>query len=337
MRFHSVDYRERESRKGRRLLLDRGFWFWLPRPLLTCRLRGHKPVVDGTAGFRDQPGARWVCCDRCGVRPEPQGTLNPARFSIGDRWTGSHLGTAPAAGERRLQEAGGAPGPWPRRNEGVFGGQLVIGRNHLCGFQVKVGNAGSEHTLAAHAGLPFLGALYLHTEQFGTWLQRRLVPDGYESRVIEAGIGPGQRLCWGLWTLRDSGSRQGWRAGSVKIDPRDILRGEKRYSYADEGEPVTMTVMLPEGDSYPVAMQLQRQSFGRAKGRRRLSWMVDCDTVPGVPCRTDGHDRMTGWGIPVSGDAVEAGRWPQEAAAACVVKVTALRTRHTRKLPAAAA
>lgn len=319
MRFHSTDYREREGRKGRRLLLDRGFWLYLPRPLLTCRLRGHKPVVDGTPGFRDQPGHRWVCCDRCGTRPEPQGTLNPARFSIGDRWTC------------------GAPGPWPRRIEGVFGGQLVIGRNHLCGFQVKVGNAGSEHTLAAHAGLPFLGALYLHTEQFGTWLQRRLVPEGYESRVIEVAIGPGQRLYWGLWTFRDSGSRQGRRAGSVKIDPRDILCGEKRYSYADEGEPQTITVTLPEGDSYPVTMQLQRQRLGRAKGRKKLSWTVDCDTVPGVPCRSGGHDRMTGWDVGVSDDAVEAGRWPQEAAAACVVKVTGLRTRNGWKPSVAAA
>jgi hypothetical protein len=335
MRFHSVDYREREGRKGRRPLLDRGFWFYLPRPLVACRIRGHKPVVDGTEGFRDRPGHRWVCCDRCGVRPEPQGTLNPERFGIGDRWTGAHLGTAPSPGLRRLQEAGGAPGPFPHRSEGVFGGQFVIGRNHLCGFGIKVGNKGSEHTLAAHAGLPFLGALYLHTEDFGTWLQRRLVPEGYESRIIEVNI-YGKRLSWRLWVLRDSSSRGGWRAGSVRLDLRDIVRGEKRYSYTDEGDPVTVTVTMPEGDSYPVTMQLQRQALGRPEGRKKLAWTVDCDTREGIPyqpCKSG----MSGWAVPVGEDAVEAGRWVQAAAAACVVEVTGLRTRYGWEPPVAAA
>lgn len=191
MRFHSTDYRKDRERRG--VLLNRGFWFWLPRPLATCRILGHRPVVDGTAGLGGRPGARWVCCDRCGVRPEPQGSLDPAAWSRGDAFDLR----VPADGVVR------AHGAWPEHPEGVFGGQLILGRTSSCGISVKVGNAGSEHTLAGHISLPFPAALYLHTEQFGTWLQRRLVPDGYESRVIEAAVHD-KRLWWRLWVLRDS-------------------------------------------------------------------------------------------------------------------------------------
>jgi hypothetical protein len=316
MRFHSVDYSK--DRHGETGLVNRGFWFYLPRPLVTCHLLGHKPVVDGTEGFRGRPGHRWACCDRCGVRPEPQGNF-VSTAEIG----------APVA-------APDMPGPWPAKAEGTIGGQIVIGRKAGCGVSVKVGNAGSEHTLAGHVAVPLLGALYLHTERFGTWLQRQLVPEGYESRVIEASVFD-RHLSWGLWAPRDSGSRQGWRAGYVKVDPRDIVLGEKRYSYTDEGAPVTVTVTLPEGDSHEVTMQLQRQSLGRREGRKKLAWTVDCDNQPGISQRPGWKDGLCGWSVPVSDDAVEAGRWAQEAAAACVVKITGSRTRYGWKPPVAAA
>jgi hypothetical protein len=324
MRFHSVDYRK--DRHGETGLVNRGFWFYLPRPLVTCRVLGHKPVVDGTDGFRGRPGYRWVCCDRCGVRPEPQGSLDPAAWDSGDAV--DLVGT--------LDGVMQPPGGWPERTEGVLGGQLVIGRKGGCGISAKVGNAGSEHTLAGHVAVPFLGALYLHTERFGTWLQRRLVPEGYESRVTEASVYD-RHLSWRLWVLRDSGSRQGWRAGYVKIDPRDILLGEKRYSYETVGEPATVTVTLPEGDSYPVTVKLRRQSFGRPGGRKKLAWTADCRHDPGIPHRDGWKDGLVGWAVPVSDDAVEAGRWAQEAAAACVVKVTGLRIRYGWKPPVPAA
>jgi hypothetical protein len=342
MWFHTTDYRaDRHERRG--TLVNRGFWMRVPRPLITCRVLGHVPVIDGTPGYStlggDRPGARWVCCDRCGVRPEPQGTLNPERFSIGDRWTGAHLGDAPSAGLRRLQEAGGAPGPFPRRTEGVFGGQLVIGRSHLFGVSVKVGNAGSEHTLAAHAGLPFLGALYLHTEHFGTWLQRRLVPEGYESRVIEV-TAHDKRLSWRLWVLRDSGQPRGWRNSSIRIDPRDVIWGERRYFYTDESKPQQVTVTTPDGDSHQVTMTLQAQAHGRPKTqRRRHSWTVECSCQDGIPTgpRHEKHGGTTGWAVAVPAAAVDAGRWPQAAAAASIVRIMQWRDERGWKPPAAAA
>ena len=70
MHTHSTNYRKDRKQPG--TLINRGFWLnHIPRPLITCRILGHKPVVDGTKGFHDRPGARWVCCDRCGTRPSP--------------------------------------------------------------------------------------------------------------------------------------------------------------------------------------------------------------------------------------------------------------------------
>jgi len=322
MCFHSVDYRK--DRSGERGLVNRGFWFRLPRPLLTCRILGHKPVVDGTKGFRDQPGVRWVCCDWCGMRPDPQGALDPAIWNIGDKFDPDRVpGT--------LRD----PGPWPQRAEGVLGGQVVIGHSPTLGFSVKVGNAGSEHTLAAHAGVPFLGALYLHTERFGTWLQRRLVPEGYESRVIEASVYD-RHLSWKLWVFRDSGSCQGWRAGYVKIDPRDIAWGEKRYSYDDQDR-AAVNLAVSETEIHPVTMKLQRQSFGRPRGRKRLSWVVHCEAEApgGISHRPGWKDGLCGWSVPVSDVGVESGLWPREAAAASVAKIVGNRIRYGWKPPVA--
>lgn len=323
MRFHSVDYsKDRDCDRG---LVNRGFWFYLPRPLILCRLFGHKPVIDGTERLGAHPGARWVCCYRCGVRPDPQGELDPRHWSVGDKIV---LGE-PIDGVIRQ------PGTWPAGEQCTIGGQIVIGHASALGFSVKVGCAGSEHTLAAHASVPVLGALYLHTERFGTWLQRRLVPDGYESRVIEAEIWD-RRLSWKLWAFRDSSSRQGWRSGTVRVGPLDIIRGEKRYGYEDHGEPVIITVTMPEGDSYPVTMQLQRQGHGRPNGRKKLSWSVHCSHDAGIPHRNDWKDGMCGWAVKVSDTAVEDGWWPQQAAAATVVKITGLRGRYGWKAQVAA-
>ena len=52
--------------------------------------------------------------------------------------------------------------------------------------------------------------------------------------------------------------------GSVRIDPRDVVLGERRYSYADVGDRVPAVVRMPHGDDHVVTLQLQRQTFGRA-------------------------------------------------------------------------
>jgi hypothetical protein len=279
-------------------------------------------VVDGTEGFNGRPGSRWVCCDRCGVRPDPQGSLDPGNWDIGMK---ANL-TPEAFGVKT------PPGDWPAHPEGVIGGQLIIGGRVTAGVSVKVGNAGSEHVLAANACLPFLGGLYLHTEGFGTGVQRRLNPVGYESRVISLGASDG-RLHWQLWAKRDSHHRDTprWRDGSARIDPRDILLGERRYAHTDIGGEEPLVLLMPNRAEYEITVQLRRQQHGRNRGRKRRSWTVDCDCRDGVPYRNDGRDGLNGWTVPVSNAAVVAGLWQQEAVAASIVKITGMRIQYEYK------
>lgn len=322
MHRFSVDYRERDGER-RGTLLNRGYFLsGLPRLILLCRLLGHQPVVDGTSGFRDQPGHRWVCCDRCGVRPNPQGQLNPTVSEIGDRYVGPFDNQLDTAAQART------PGPWPEHPTGAFGAQLIIGKP-FPGWdaELKVGNAASEHTLAAHLRLYPFGAIYLHTEAFGTWLQRRLNPVGYQSRVISIGFQHGG-IDWKLWAKRDEWSKSDpwWMRGTIKLDPRDKLFGRSRYDYEDTGAPVTATVRMPHGDDHEVRLQLQRCTDGRNR-RRFHSWTADWSTRPGIQTKPHGGE-VLGSAVEVSASSVECGTWPAEAVAGIASQMTADRTRY---------
>lgn len=325
MNIHTIDYLAEEDAPPRWRLLNRGFWLHnIPRPLLLCRTLGHKPIVDGA------DAARWVACDRCGVRPNPQGSLDPAEWNIGDAYTGP-WGTD-AAHTRPLPTPSHAlPGPWPSNPTWTLGGQIILGSNIPgASIEAKVGNCASEHVLEAHARLNPLGAVYLHTERLGTWLQRRLNPVGYESRVVSVDIAHG-RLTWMLWAKRNSWSRNDprWQRGSVRLNPLTRLLGETRYWYTNQGEPTTVTVRLPHGDDHTVKLQLQRCDYGRPKGRRRFhSWAVDWDCRPGIPTKPGDRGLVLGSGVEVSAAAVREGTWPQEASSAIAHQITQDRTRY---------
>lgn len=311
LHWFTVDYRERDGTQ-RVHLVNRGFWLsGLPRLILLCRLRGHRPVVDGTEGYRGRPGYRWVTCDRCGVRTHPQGPID-ADLALRQPYTGD------------------LPGPWPASPRGTFGGQIVVGK--LFGgasAQFKVGNAGSEHVLAGHVRLNPLGALYLHVEDFGRGIQRRLNPRGYHSRVVEVDVGDGH-LRWKLWARRDEWSRSDpwWMSGSMQIDPRTILWGPLRYSYEDVGGPVPATVRMPHGDDHGVTLQLQRRELGRrGLRRRRVAWVVDWECLGGIPTRGD-RGGVTASSVEVSSPAVDESGWPEEACAAIAAGLTRERARH---------
>ncbi|MBO3753138.1 hypothetical protein J5X84_44505 [Streptosporangiaceae bacterium NEAU-GS5] len=132
--------------------------------------------------------------------------------------------------------------------------------------EVEVGN-GAEDTLASHIRVWPFGALYLHTEQFGTWLQRRLNPAGYDTRVIALPIDD-WTIRWQLWARQHcwSSTDPTWMQGSLSLDLVQKIWGPRRYAYTDVGGPELAVIELPEGD-YRVKLQLQRRSHGRPRGR----------------------------------------------------------------------
>jgi hypothetical protein len=333
---HTVDYRTRDRIPGERPprwpLLNRGYFIHgLPRLILLCRLFGHRPVVDGV-----DSGDRWVCCDRCGVRGNPQGDLDPRLWRPGWAYTGPWAPPGSRTDKRPTDRRGWQrrPGPIDRAPTGVLGAEVIVGGNRLSGvgFEVKVGNRSSEHTLAASLHAGWLGALYLHTEQFGSGLQRRLNPVGYDSRVCGLRFCDGQ-LRWKVWSKRDSiGRADGepwWRHGTLDLRLRDRLLGPLRYTYTDvpDGK-VSRVVRMPEGD-YLVELTLQRCTLGRRRGRKTLSWMVDWSALgPGIPTKGPQRGRVYGSGVTVPGRSVHAGTWPAEAVAAIAARTTADRTSH---------
>lgn len=356
MRPHTVDYLAQDGRRPTaRQRVSRGFWLRnVPRLLLICSLAGHKPVVDGTEGFRDQPGHRWVACARCGVRPDAQGNLDPARWDIGRPYTGAWTDQSdhgittkgapvdPDNTSPDRERTWTVPGPWPAKQTGTIGGQLVIGTNQpeRIGFSVKVGNMGSEHTLAADVSLPYVGALYLHTENFGRGLQRRLNPTGYESKVVELGLNAyDHALRWRLWANRNERAKDtpAWRDGSISLDLAERAFGPKRYSYTIQGRPVMGLVRMPEGDDHQVRLTLKKQTLSRPRpaGRQPLEekWTVDWQTRTGIPVRTHSYKSGTtnGGTVYVSDDSVRHDRWVLEACATIATKIAADRTRYRWK------
>lgn len=351
MYAHSVNYLKRDGRR-RGQLVSVGFWLGnLPRLLILCRLFGHKAVVDGVgnpAAEHHRRGlvSRWVCCDRCGARPDPQGSLDPATAALDRPYRGQFDGTRPdpsmttlAYRELHPDEPGYyPPGPWGPKPTGTVGGQLVIGGGFGgVGFELKVGNAGSEHTLAATVRFGWLGALYLHTERIGVWWQRRLNPVGYQSRIIGLDVGL-REITWKVWARRDESSRDDpwWMHGRIRIALLDRILGPTRYSYEDHGEPVTATVRMPHGDDHEVQVQLQRQTHGRKRWRKTHAWIVDWSTTPGIPTRNTDRGRIQGSSVPIPdsagrrdhADPWQHAQWVPVACAAIAADMTRHRASH---------
>ncbi|MFF0770957.1 hypothetical protein ACFYUK_18880 [Nonomuraea wenchangensis] len=321
MYWHTRDNTEQEGRQRGRLI-DRSFWLNdAPRLMLRCRLFGHKPVVDGYGPHgRGLAARRWVTCDRCGVRPDPQGDLTPEEWRIGDRYDGlyetpeRHILTTEEirTAMNRVRAGLRLPGPWPDKPTGSIGGQLIVGRT-LGGFsaQVEIGCAGGDNTLAAHVRLNPIGALYLHTEGFGRWLQRRLNPTGYTARLIGLSI-DGWAIRWQLWARDGEWSRDDprWMLGSISLDLVEKILGPKRYSYQTVDGPVMGWIQMPEGDRHQVQLTLQRARLGRprAEWAAKYHWAVGWES--GTPIVTrPGRGGTTAASVRVPDLAVESRSW----------------------------
>ncbi|NRQ31298.1 hypothetical protein HII36_05525 [Nonomuraea sp. NN258] len=342
MRWHSVNYKAEDNSRS---LVDRGWWLSdLPRLMLVCRLRGHRPVVDGYGPAEaGKHAARWVACDRCGVRPSPQGSLNPETYQVGDPYTGPWIPlTRVLAANAMLDLFGlrttpvhdddrGTPGPWPESPRGGLGGQVVVGSRALPGFSIgiEVGNAGSEHELNVHLRLGWLLAVYVHTEGFGTWVQRRLNPTGYDSREVRLAVESWQ-IRWALWNRVNAWSSTDprWQQGHFSFDLMERLFGPKRYSYEPAGDEQVGVVRMPEGDEHEVRLLLQRERLGRSRlrWRDRLSWSVQWTATPGIPYR-NGRS-IDCWSVQVSDEVVQNGTWQAAALIALGAKMSQMRAQH---------
>jgi hypothetical protein len=336
-----------KDRPDPRVLLHRSYHLSsVPRLMATCRLFGHKPVVDGydsKYGPEEQRRRRWVTCDRCGVRPDPQGNLDPDQWNLGQDYPGPFTGRhMPKQAARQLAKRGivpqasTKPGAWPVSPTGDLGAELVIGRSHSIGVDIKVGNPGSEHVLAGHIGLGPLGALYVHTERFGQFVQRRLNPTGYQSRETGFSIYHG-RLSWQLWAKRDEWSKSDpkWMHGSFSIDPRHHLLGPRKNRKVSETEKVPAVVRMPEGDTHDVLVHLEKWETRRTRGRARTYWLAQWDCKKGIPVRN--HDwkgdetYSCSWGI--EGVTPDTPRWPLILAAKAAEQCSRDRARYNYRAP----
>lgn len=338
MRWHTIDYDKDDGHKAG-VILNRGFWLNnLPRFIALCRLLGHRPGIDGygpdTSSTR---AARWVACRRCGVRPAEQGDLSPVQWDVGQRYTGPFNDTPEPAKGDDLYARSTIPGRWPAHPTGTVGGQLVIGRSFSgAGISFKVGNAGSEHVLDASIRINPIGALYLHTEKHGTWLQRRLNPVGYQSRVIELSVHDGT-LWWKLWAKRDEWTHgtPRWQDGSTTVNLLDRWLGPVRNEFEKVGPTVAGIVRMPEGDTHEVVLQLEKVRTGRRRGRKVESWSVDWESREGIPFRNNSWkgDNVLGSSVTVTSAAMERGMWPEEACAQIAASVARDRSRYGWRAP----
>jgi hypothetical protein len=326
--MHTFTVDRAKDRPDPRVLLHRSYYAnGVPRIMAVCRLLGHKPVVDGydsNYGPGTEQRARWVACDRCGVRPEPQGSLDPDQWQLGQPYTGpvSTARRLSATVVKQLARKGitpatsGQPGPWPAQPTGDLGAELVIGRSTSLGIGVTIG-----------------------TEGFGKWVQRRLNPAGYHDRQIGLDVHNG-RLWWKVWA-RENESRSTdpkWMEGNAPIDPRHYLFGPRRNRKISETDRVPATVYMPEGDTHQVTVHLQQWETRRTRGRATTYWMAQWDCQAGIPVRNHDWkgDETFSCAWMIEGVTPDNPRWPYILAAKAAEQCTRDRARYGYRAPEAA-
>lgn len=345
MHRFTVDYSK--DRPDRRVLMDRGFFLHgLPRLIALCRLLGHKPTVDGynsKYGREEERRARWVFCGRCGIRTDPQGVLDPNEWDLGQPYTGP-VSNAPRLSpvvRKRLAERGleptstGLPGPWPKNPTSAIGAQVIIGRSSFLSIGFKVGSGSSEQCLAANISLGPLGAIYVHTEDHGQFIQRWLNGSkdlSNESRETGISIWHG-RLEWKLWAPRDSRSKDDpwWMRGSIHLDPRHYLLGGRVCDVEKLTEKTDATVTMPDGSVHAVQVRLERWTSGRKRGRKTVRYEADWSSREGIPVRFD--NAWYGSGVTVPEQSVDNGQWIQEACTQIAAQCTKERVRNDYQAP----
>lgn len=341
MHRFTVDYSK--DRPDPRVLMNCGYFLHgLPRLIILCRLLGHCPTVDGynsQYGPEEKRRARWVICGRCGIRPEPQGVLGPDDWDLGQPYTGPFNPTQPMSPTVRKQLIRRGhdatirqPGTWPTKPTSAVGAQVIIGRSNFISAQVKVGSRSSEQCLAASLSLGPIGAIYLHTEDHGRFIQRCLNGGqrlSTESRVTGIDLHHG-RLTWKLWAPRDTdfNDQPWWMGRSFAIDPRHYLLGKVTNQTVSTTEKTPTTVTMPEGDTYEVTVRLEQWSIGRQRGRRRDHWTAVWDCSPGTSIPTGHGKDQSGGAFPIQHVTTDTPNWPAVVAQAVADRIARDRARH---------
>ena len=232
----------------------------------------------------------------------------------------------------------GQPGPIPSQPVGTVGGEIHIGKSkwRTVGIDFKVGNCGSEQVLAASLRLGPIGSLYLHTEDHGRWLQRRLNLTGYQSRETGLSYYRG-RVSWQMWARRDEhrASDPKWMSGSLAIDPRHYLLGPKRNRKVSETEKVPATVRMPEGDTHDVLVHLEQWETRRTRGRASTFWRAEWESEAGIPVRNHSWkgDEYYSSSWVIEGITPDNPRWPYIVAAAAAEHCSRDRARYNYRAP----
>ncbi|WP_109527230.1 MULTISPECIES: hypothetical protein [Nocardia] len=192
--------------------------------------------------------------------------------------------------------------------------------------RLHVGGTWSETPFDGH--LTILGSGIYWGIGAGGKLAERLTREErhkYEGRDLQVAIHDGS-LWLKVWTHDghwERGEFAEWRDRSFKLNPLDVLFGERRYWHEDV-ESAETVLRMPEAD-YPATVKLQRRTFGRPKAKKRVeSWVADVDVPKGVPSRLDlsgwKGDRTYGYGVTLQERRKDWALDAQAAAEAWVLK-----------------
>lgn len=306
MTRHSVDYLKRDDGDSHKRF-HRGYFVWFDVPdNPACWLLGHFPRVRVIETKYSDP-YRVVDCRICGRRPAVS-EAEIARLSkgINPRQLAAQQLEAARRDPKGVVKGIERRSAWrPARVEAHI--EVVIPRKVKPEFLVRfhLGTKGSETPVDAHAGIGG-AAVFVGTSAFARAAHALTRGQGRDlSLRLHSGA-----LWWEAWISEDRRSRGGrWRSapwsnavkhrpylsrsGNVSVNPLDYLfGGPARYSYESAGEPVEARMTPREGydgdGPYVVRWQLERQTLGRKRGPKKLSWTAAWECDQGIPVRN--HD-----------------------------------------------
>jgi hypothetical protein len=304
-----------------------------------CWLLGHRPRVTVVEPGTIKPWRKVECwCGRRWNGNTDKGTIASILERQGKSWADHQAEQVEVARRDPAGVAEGAKGRTGYAERTLeLNTELVRRRparvlEHL-GVRLHVGGLGSETPFDAHLDLGAVAA-YWSIGGIGHRLAEWL--GGGQRRDLSLRVHDG-KLWWEVWRDTDhwGAGTPRWRSGHVSIRPFDYLHdGEPKYSYADHGEPRSVTLGMPEG-RYDVTFQLQRQVRRRPGGPiMEAKWIASWKSESGIPVR---NHEWKGDCIYASAvalpDDIDLINWVPAALGELMVSIMADRDRHDYRPP----